>query len=201
MPALPLNVRPQPYYWLNYLWLMPVAGFMFTAVIGGAVAGLLDHKLTRTKILTGWVITTTLARLFALNIDRRKPHFELTDSTLRIGRGSYATIIPLSDIESAVFGLPEHTPWWFRMMRFAPQSRGTHHFIKSARETSLFIRFSNRRYVPLCLYYNWMRNGPELMNALREMLRDKLVSHDSYTQAEVAALNLPKFNRVGVLRA
>jgi hypothetical protein len=138
--------------------------------------------------------------LFALNVDRRKPHFELTDTTLRIGRGAYATVIPLAEIESAVFGLPAHTPWWFRILRFAPQSHGTHGFISAARANSLFIRFGERRYVPLCLYYTWMHNGPELMNALRRKLNDKLVGPESYTAEEVKALNLPRFNRVGVVR-
>jgi hypothetical protein len=75
----------------------------------------------------------------ALNIDRRKPHFELTGTTLRIGRGTYATVIPLAEIESAVFGLPGHTPWWFRMMLWA--SRREHDFISMSRANSLFIRF------------------------------------------------------------
>jgi hypothetical protein len=68
------------------------------------------------------------------------------------------------------------------------------------REASLFIRFGERRYVPFCLYYGWMRNGPELMNALRLMLREKMVGAESYTAAEVGALRLPRFNRVGVIR-
>ncbi len=198
MPALPILVRPKPIYWLNYLRLMPVVGFVFAAVIGGAISALLEHKLTGLEVLIGWATATTLATLFALNIDRRKPHFELTDSTLRIGRGSYATVIPLTEIESAVFGLPEHTPWWFRMMRFAPQSHGTHHFISMTRANSLFIRFGSQSYVPLCLYYSWMSNGRELMEALRERLREKIVGAESYTAAEIVALRLPRFNRVGV---
>lgn len=189
-----------PTYWLSYVLVMPLAGFIFNAMILIGIGGLLGHKPTPPELLTGWAIATVLITLFALNIDRRKPHFELTDSTLRIGRGAYATVIPLEEIESAVFGLPEHTPWWFRILRFAPQSRGTHHFISMSRACSLFIRFGSRRYVPLCLYYTWMLNGRELMEALRERLQEKMVGAESYTPAEVAALKLAKFNRVGMLR-
>ncbi|MFZ2277984.1 MAG: hypothetical protein WAW39_09295 [Prosthecobacter sp.] len=200
MPAESIIARPKPTYWLSYLLVMPLAGFVVAAVIGGALSGLLDHKLTRPEILSAWAIVTTLITLFAFYIDRRRPHFELADSTLRIGRGTSATVIPLEEIESAVFGLPEHTPWWFRIMRYAPQSSGSHHFISMMRANSLFIRFGQRRYVPLCLYFTWMQNGGELMEALRERLRDKLVGAESYTAAEVKALNLPRFNRVGVVR-
>ncbi len=199
MPAPSILARPKPTYWLNYLWLMPMAGFVFAAVIGGGLSERLDHKPTRPEMLTAWAIATTLVTLFALNVDRRKPHFELTDSTLCIGRGAYATVMPLEEIESAVFGLPAQTPWWFRMLRFAPQSHGTHPFISAARANSLFIRFGERRYVPLCLYYSWVQNGPELMTALRERLREKTVGAESYTAEEVKALSLPRFNRVGTL--
>lgn len=200
MPAPSILARPKPTYWLSYLLVMPLAGFMVAAFIVVGGSAMLDHKTTREEILTAWAVATTLITLFALNVDRRKPHFELTDSALRIGRGSYATVIPLEEIESAVFGLPEYTPWWFCVLRFAPQSRGAHQFISMTRANTLFIRFGERRYVPLCLYYTWMQNGRELMESLREQLRDKLVGAESYTAAEVKALGLAKFNRVGVVR-
>ncbi len=200
MPAESIIARPKPTYWLSYLLVMPVAGFMFAAFIVVGGSAMLGHKPTRPEMLSAWAIVTTLITLFALNIDRRRPHFELTDTALRIGRGSYATVIPLEEIESAVFGLPEYTPWWFRIMRYAPQSSGSHHFISMMRANSLFIRLGERRYVPLCLYFTWMQNGRELMEALRERLHDKLVGAESYTAAEVKALGLAKFNRVGVVR-
>jgi len=200
MPAPSILARPKPTYWLSYLLVMPLAGFMFAAFIVVGGSELIGHKTTRGEILTAWVVATTLVTLFALNVDRRKPHFELTDTALRIGRGSYATVIPLEEIESAVFGLPELTPLWFRLLRYAPQSRGSHHFISMMRANSLFIRFGQRRYVPLCLYFTWIQNGRELMEALRERLREKLVGAESYTAAEVKALGLAKFNRVGTLR-
>ena len=200
MSAQSLIARPKLTYWLSYLVVMPLAGFVLNAMILGGGRGLLEHQPNRSEIVTGWVIATTLITLFALNIDRRKPHFKLTDTTLRIGRGGYATLIPLAEIESAVFGLAEHTPWWFRVLRFAPQSRGAHQFISMSRANSLFIRFGSGRYVPLCLYYTWMQNGCELMDALRERLRYKLVGAESYTAAEVKALRLPRFNRVGELK-
>jgi hypothetical protein len=200
MPAPSIIARPKPTYWLSYLLVMPVAGFMLAAfvVVGGSE--LLGHKPTRAEMLTGWAVATTLVTLFALNVDRRKPHFELTDTTLRIGRGPDATVIPLEEIESAVFGLPEHTPWWFRVLRFAPQSRGTHQFISMTRANTLFIRFGEGHYVPLCLYYTWMQNGSELMEALQERLCEKMVGAESYSAAEVKALGLAKFNQVGVVR-
>ena len=201
MPAPSILARPKPTYWLSYPLVMPLAGFMLTAVVGGAISERLGHKPTRPEMLTSWAMATTLITLYALNVDRRKPHFELTDTTLRIGRGASATVIPLAEIESAVFGLPTHTPWWFRMLRYAPQSRGTHGFISAARANSLFIRFGERRYVPLCLYYTWMQNGAELMNALRARLKEKIMGAESYTAAEVKALSLPIFNRVGTLRS
>jgi hypothetical protein len=200
MPAPSIIARPKPTYWLSYLLVMPVAGFMFAAVIVVGGSAMLDHKTTREEILTAWAVATTLITMFALNVDRRKPHFELTDSALRIGRGSYATVIPLEEIESAVFGLPGYTPWWFCVLRFAPQSRGAHQFISMTRANTLFIRFGESRYVPLCLYYTWMLNGRELMEALRERLSEKLVGAESYTAAEVKALGLAKFNRVGTLK-
>ena len=200
MPAPSILARPKPTYWLSYLLVMPVAGFMFAAFIVVGGSAMLGHKPTRSEMFSAWAIVTMLITLFALNIDRRKPHFELTDTALRIGRGSYATVIPLEEIESAVFGLPEYTPWWFRIMRYAPQSSGSHHFISMMRANSLFIRLGERRYVPLCLYFTWMQNGRELMEALRERLHDKLVGAESYTAAEVKALGLAKFNRVGVVR-
>lgn len=200
MPAPSLLARPKPTYWLSYLLVMPLAGFMFAAFIVVGGSAMLGHKPTREEILTAWAVATTLITLFAFYIDRRRPHFELTDTALRIGRGRHATVIPLAEIESAVFGLPEHTPWWFRILRYAPQSRGSHHFISLTRANTLFIRFGESRYLPLCLYYTWMLNGRELMEALRERLREKLAGAESYTAAEVKALGLAKFNRVGVLR-
>ena len=109
-------------------------------------------------------------------------------------------MIPLAEIESVVFGLPAHTPWWFRMLRYGPKSHGTHRFITIARANTLFIRFSHHRYVPLFLLYSWMHNGPEIMKALHERLRDKFVGQDSYTAAEVKALGFTVFNRVQTLR-
>jgi hypothetical protein len=200
MPVPSILARPKPTYWLSYLLVMPLAGFMVAAFIVVGGSAVLGHKPTREEILSAWAIATTLITLFALNVDRRKPHFELTETALRIGRGSYATVIPLEEIESAVFGLPEFTPWWFCVLRFAPQSRGAHQFISMTRANTLFIRFGERRYVPLCLYYTWMLNGRELMEALRERLREKIVGAESYTAAEVKALGLAKFNRVGTLK-
>jgi hypothetical protein len=198
MPAESIIARPTPTYWLIYLLVMPLAGFIFNAMILLGLGGLLDLKPTGAQLLGGWAITTALITLFALNIDRRKPHFELTDSTLRIGRGSHATVIPLVEIESAVFGLPRHTPWWFRMMRFV--NLREYDSISKARANSLFIRFGEHRHVPLCLCYTWMQNGRELMETLRARLRHKTVGAESYTPAEVKALGLAKFNRVGVVR-
>ncbi len=197
MPAPSIIARPVPTYWLSYLLVMPVAGFICEMFLLG-LGGLLDFKPTGAQLLGGWAITTALITLFALNIERRKPHFELTDSTLSIGRGSYATVIPLVEIESAVFGLPEFTPWWFRMMLWASQRE--HDFISEARANSLFIRFGEGRYVPICLYYTWMQNGRDLMEALRGRLSHKLVGAESYTAAEVKALGLAKFNQVGEVR-
>ena len=177
-----------------------MAGIVFSALLVGGIGGHFGYKPTRPEMLECFIIIATLFTLFALNIDRRKPHYELTDTTLRIGRSSYATVIPLAEIESAVFGLPAHTPWWFRMLRYGSRSHGTYQFITVARANSLFIRFSNHRYVPLFLYYHWMHNGPELMNALRERLREKTVGAESYTPAEVKALGLPVLNRVKTLR-
>ena len=107
-------------------------------------------------------------------------------------------MIPLVEIESAVFGLPEYTPWWFRMMLWT--SRREHDFISMSRANSLFIRFGEGRYVPICLYYTWMQNGRELMETLRGRLSHKLVGAESYTAAEVKALGLAKFNQVGEVR-
>jgi hypothetical protein len=187
MPAQSLIARPKWYYWLNYLWLTPMAGIVFSAFIVVGIGGQFGYKPTRPEMLGWWIITATLFTLFALNIDRRKPHYELTDTTLRIGRSSYATVIPLAEIETIVFGLPAHTPWWFRMLRYGPKSHGTHRFITVARANTLFIRFTNHRYVPRFLLYSWMHNGPEIMEALRERLRDKFVGQDTYTEAETAA--------------
>jgi hypothetical protein len=200
MPAPSIIARPKWYYWLNYLWLTPMAGIVFSALIIGGIGGHFGYKPTRPEMLEWFIIFATVFTLFALNTDRRKPHYELTDTTLRLGRSSYVKVIPLEEIESVVHGLPAYTPWWFRLMRYGPKSHGAHRFISIARANTLFIRFSNHRCVPLFLLYSWMHNGPEIMVALHERLRDKFVGHDSYTPAEVKALGFTVFNRVQMLR-
>lgn len=199
MPAPSIIIaRPTPTYWLIYLLIMPFGGFICGDMILLGLGWLLDFKPTGAQLLGGWAITTAIFTLLTLNIERRKPHFELTDSTLRIGHGTYATVIPLVEIESAVFGLPEYTPWWFRVILWTSRREGD--FISEARANSLFIRFGERRYVPICLCYTWMQNGRELMETLRARLRHKTVGAESYTAAEVRVLSLAKFNRVGTLR-
>jgi hypothetical protein len=190
-------VSPRRAYWLTYLWLMPLAGFVMTAVIGGAASKAMGHDLTGQEIVTGWIIVTAALSVFAYNRDQSRPHFSFSDNLLTIGKGPSSVRIHESEIESIVVGLPKDIPWWQRLLKFHPAQKS----LIANRQNSLLLRISGSRCVPLCTGHSFLTNGQEIMEAVLIANGLKIVSAKSYTDAEIRALKIPRWNRVSILRA
>ncbi|MFO1029667.1 MAG: hypothetical protein U1F60_01190 [Planctomycetota bacterium] len=196
MFPLPILARPTARYWWGYVLTMPLLGLILSGLLFAVGSRLLDHGPTPREARILWATVTALLTVPVLHFDRTRLHYELTATTLQLGRGSSAQVLHFADLDSVVLGLPSHTPRWIRLLGFHPTIRTTIRFVAHQRENAIYLRFRDGRFVPLFLSYRWLHRGPDLMVALRERLQEWFVAHDSYTVDEVAALKRPRWNRV-----
>jgi hypothetical protein len=190
---------PRVYYWLIGIFLYPIAAFVFTAVLirGGFL--LLGSNLSGRPLILTWLSVTAIVALWAYTRDYRRLSYALLPDSLLIGRGGSAIRVHFGEIQSIVLALPERLPWWLRIQRFNPKGRAAYRSVIQARQLTILLRLSGRRYLPLNLAYTFLTNGPGLMAEFLRRNQHKIVGHDSYTEREIAALASARSNTLMTL--
>lgn len=190
---------PRLYYWFIGIVLYPVAGFVFTAVLIRGVFLLFGSDLAGRPLILTWLSVTAIIGLWAYIRDYRRLSYALLPDSLLIGRGASAIRVRFGEIQSIVLALPERLPWWLRIQRFNPQGRDLYRGIVRARELTILLRLTGRRYLPLNLAYSFLTNGQALMAEFLRRNQHKIVGHESYTEREIAALASARSNTVKTL--
>lgn len=190
---------PRVYYWLIGIFLYPIAAFVFTAVLirGGFL--LLGSNLSGRPLILTWLSVTAIVALWAYARDYRRLSYALLPDSLLIGRGGSAIRVHFGEIQSIVLALPERLPWWLRIQRFNPKGRAVYRSVIQARQLTILLRLSGRRYLPLNLAYAFLANGQALMTEFLRHNQHKIVGHDSYTEREIAALASARSNTLMTL--
>lgn len=195
----PILVRsvPKRGYWFMGIWLYPIAGFIFTAILLVPVYQLIGRPLPRTLLLGCWVVFTLAISAWAYTRDYRRMHYTLTSDTLIFGRGRAATVIPFAEIVSIVLGLPDRLPWWIQIQRFAG-GPGAFKGLAAHWKSVPVLRLSGSRYLPLDVGSGRMfLNGFDFLVAqLLELNKHKIVGRDSYTERETNVLRRARYNTI-----
>ncbi|MEQ1631755.1 MAG: hypothetical protein ABL997_05250 [Planctomycetota bacterium] len=200
MHPLPIVARPKASYWWTYVLIAPVAGLMLFAFTLPLIKGVFDCRPTPHECRVAWAVTSAAIAGLMLRFDRTMLYFELTTSCLQLGRGSGAHVIRFSDLDSIVMGLPDRIPTWMRWLGHLPRVRAAVKTFRTMRANAIYLRCRDGRFVPLSLASAWLQNGALLHSTLLELLEQKVVGPDSYTDEETAALERPRWNRVRWLR-
>lgn len=179
---------PRIYYWFIGIFLYPIAAFVFTAVLIRGAFLLFGSDLSGRQLVITWLSVTAVVAFWAYTRDYRRLNYALLPDSLLIGRGGSAIRVRFGEIQSIVLALPERLPWWLRIQRLNPKGRELYRSIVRARELTVLLRLTGRRYLPLNLAYTFLANGPDLMTEFLRRNRHKIVGQDSYTEREVIAL-------------
>lgn len=179
--------------------LYPLAGLVFTAVLIRGLFLLSGSDLSGRPLVLAWVCVTVIIALWAYIRDYRRLSYTLLPDALLIGRGASAIRVRFGEIQSIVLALPKRLPWWLRIQRFNPEGRAIYRSVVQARELTVLLRLSGRRYLPLNLAYSFLANGQSLMTEFLRGNRHKIVGQDSYTAREIAALASARSNTLKVL--
>jgi hypothetical protein len=190
---------PRVYYWFIGIFLYPIAAFVFTAVLIRGAFLLFGSDLSGRPLILTWLSVTAIVALWAYTRDYRRLSYALLPDSLLIGRGGSAIRVRFGEIQSVVLALPERLPWWLRIQRFNPQGRDLYRGIIRARELTILLRLTGRRYLPLNLAYTFLTNGQALMTEFLRRNQHKIVGQDSYTERETAALASARSNTLMTL--
>lgn len=190
---------PRVYYWFIGIVLYPIAGFVFTAVLIRGTFLLFGSDLSGRPLILTWLSVTAIVAAWAYLRDYRRLSYVLLPDCLVVGRGESAIRARFGEIQSIVLALPERLPWWLRIQRFNPKGRAIYHSVVQARELTILLRLSRRRYLPLNLAYTFLVNGQALMDEFLRLNQHKIVGHDTYTEREIAALASARSNTLMTL--
>lgn len=190
---------PRIYYWFIGIVLYPIAAFVFTAVLIRGAFLLFGADLAGRQLVLTWLSITAIVALWAYTRDYRRLSYALLPDSLLIGRGGSAIRVRFGEIQSIVLALPERLPWWLRIQRLNPKGGELYRSVIRARELTILLRLSGRRYLPFNLAYSFLVNGPDLMAEFLRRNRHKIVGHDSYTEREIAALASARSNTLMTL--
>ncbi len=144
---------PRPSYWLAGILVYPLASFVFTAIIVRPLCLLLGVKDSGRLILLSWFAVTVLVAAWAYHRDYRRLCYVLFPDALVLGRGASAVVIPFVEIRSIVLALPERMSWLLRIQRFNPKGRSLYRNAVQARRSTILLRLSGQRYLPLNTAY------------------------------------------------
>lgn len=197
MDAILIRSVPKKSYWFMGVWLYPIASIIFTAVLLIPVLGLLHHHPSRRLILTSWIIVTLAISIWACTRDYRRLHFTLTSNALVWGRGNAAVLIPFSEIDSIVTGLPDRLPWWIQIQRyFGGLGVWQTHSVRW--KNVPVLRLSGSRYLPLDPGSGrlFLSRFDALVAELLRLNAHKVVDRRSYTEGEVRSLVAARYNTI-----
>jgi hypothetical protein len=187
-----LRARPKRWYWLLYLLVMPIAGFIFTAIGLGLIALLLRLRMNPALIVPVWAVVTGAIVGWGYPRDRQRMFASLTGDALRLGIAE-DVVIPFHEIESIVIGLPAKLPWWTFLMKANP---GALRGLVLARDNTVVLRLINGRYLCLRFASTWIQGGRTLVLGLLEINREKVVGPETYTPEETTRLCMPPLHKV-----
>jgi hypothetical protein len=189
---------PKRGYWLIGIWLYPIVSLMVAAVILLPIAALLGHHVTLLQTIASWLAVTLGVSAWAYTHDYRRLHFTLTPDALLFGRGAYATVIPFSEIESIVMGLPDKLPWWIRSQRFGGRRDGTYQMHVAYWKSVPVLKLRGSRYLPLSAgtIRLFMRDYDTLVAELLRLNESKIVGRETWDDREADKLTAARYNTI-----
>ena len=187
-------VKYKWHYWLIYLFVMPMAGLMGTAIIYGILKDLFAIDAPKQYFIPTWIAISVLITLWTLSKDLNK-YFYLHNDHIQIGIGFKIKRVFFHEIESIVIGLPEHTPWWYRLIRFWPLTRPHYKSMMTTRSNTLLLRLPYKKYYPLCLAFSYFTNGDKFYEQFLELNESKIVGHETYSAIEIKSLTMIRLNK------
>ncbi len=193
--SLIATTKPSSRYWLGLLF-VPFATFVFVAMALGIYRAVTDAEVSRSSILMAWGIITLLIIVWCVLRDSHVLTWTLTETDLRRGKNQDDLVIPFDDIESIVLGLPPRLPWFFRIARFHPRSRGAYRNLMVLRSTAFLLRLRDGRIMPLNFMTAQYQNGQAFMEAFLRLNASKVIGPESYTDAEIRRLGVAPLNRI-----
>ena len=131
----------------------------------GIYRAVTDAEVSRSSILMAWGIITLVIILWCVLRDPHVLTWTLTETDVRRGKNQDDLVIPFDDIESIVLGLPPRLPWFFRIARFHPRSRGAYRNLVVLRSTAFLLRLRGGRIMPLNFMTAQYQNGQAFMEA------------------------------------
>lgn len=189
------KVGPSRQYWIGLLFI-PLATFVLLAIALGAYRTVADAEVSRPFLLSAWMIFTLLAVVWCVIRDPQVLTWSLTSAELCRGKTHYNLVIPFCDIESIVIGLPPRLPWFFRIARLNPRSRGTYENLVTLRSTALLLRLRGGRIMPLTFLTAQYRDGAQMMREFLRLNAAKIVGPETYTEREIRKLGTTSLNRI-----
>lgn len=184
------------YYWLFIILAAPLVGLCCTAWFVAPICLLIGIKPGLEGVI---IIAIALAigyALLAYYESCTRLRFEVNERAIILGGYRCRTVIPISEISSAVIGLPDRIAWWIRLARFLPTS--AFHTVLLQRRQTILLRLSEQRLLPICLRaYPWYKRSDEFTEYLLSLVSDKIVSCETYSEAESTALcRMMRLNRI-----
>ena len=186
---------PKRAYWFMGIWLYPIACFVFTSVLLIPTSSLFHYHVSRPQILASWATVTLAISALAYVRDYRRLYYTLTSETLIWGRGNSAEIIPFSEIDSIVTGLPDRLPWWIRIQRFGG-GPGTYQVLAARWKSVPVLRLRGSRYLPLDTGTGrlFFRDFDTLVAELLRLNAPKVTGPGSYDEREIRCLVAARYN-------
>lgn len=186
---------PKTSYWFMGLWVYPIGSIVFTAVLVMPISNLLHYRPSPRLLWTCWIILTLCISAWAYVRDYRRLHYTLTSDALIWGRGNAGVVIPFSEIESIVIGLPDQLPWWIRLQRYFGRS-GIYRAHAAYWKNVPVLKLSGSRYLPLAVGQArlFLRGFDALVAELLRLNSSKIVNSSSYDEMEVRALVAVRYN-------
>ncbi len=189
--------EPKPYYWLFGILIAPYAGLILTAIVIRPILMLAGINLMGKELVTLMIVVAVITMLFLYYMDYTKIRFEVNDRAIILGRYPIQQVVSISEISTAVIGLPDRIPWWISIQRFIPFGIGAFPVILLQRKNTLVLRLSNQRILPICLgSIPFLKRPDVFFHYLLLVLNDKIVSHESYSEVELKALCRLRLNKI-----
>jgi hypothetical protein len=177
-----IATKPHPKAWLPVLFL-PVATFVFVAITVGIMQSL-GMAFAHHAFVWAWVAVTLVILIWSALRDPELLTWTLTTQDLRRGKRTPKVMLRFQEIESIVIGMPVRLPWYIKLAAFHPFAHYAYQNLERVRESTLLVRLSGRRYMPLNFLTGQFVNGQELMRAFISLNESKIVGKKTYTKDE-----------------
>ena len=185
---------PRVYYWFLGLLLFPIAVLVFLGLFVFPVFLAIEREFSRELFLLLWPGLTVLLAGITYYRDYQKLCYELYVDRLSLGRGASTVVIYFDQIQSIVLGLPDRLPWWIRIQKYNPKSVISYSDLLRIRRQTILLRLVHDQYLPINFNYSFLAGGKAWMESFLLLVAKKVVSAETYSAEEAAALASAKSN-------